>query len=220
MNTDHWILLGAWTFFSLLHSLTAAEWFQEISRSVMGRWFMYYRLFYSLFAFFTLAEVLIWQFSITSPMLGPFAVLKWLVGMPAGILGMALMGASIRKYFFNLSGVAVFWKKNAGKWQRPGQTASLRPGTAHHPGEVEILEVDGLHRHIRHPLYLGTLLLVWSLFLFFPLLSNLLSCGMITLYTLAGIRLEERKLLLQFGEPYASYQKKVPMLIPGLRRAS
>jgi uncharacterized membrane protein len=226
MNTDHWILLGAWLIFVALHSLTAADWFQRAARSAMGRYFIYYRLLYSLFAFFTLAEVLIWQFSITSPVLGPFPVLKWLAGLPAGLLGIFLMGVSIRKYFFNLSGVSVFWEKKRSVSGPGGEDLHGSGGGAAHKsgdgassgsGEVETLELGGLHRYIRHPLYLGTLLLVWALFLFFPLLSNLLACGMITGYTLAGIRLEERKLLRQFGEAYASYQRKVPMLIPGTR---
>jgi len=74
--------------------------------------------------------------------------------------------------------------------------------------EEEPLELGGLHRYIRHPLYLGTLLVVWSLFLFFPSLSNVLACFMITAYTLAGIRLEERKLLQEFGEDYAAIAGK------------
>jgi protein-S-isoprenylcysteine O-methyltransferase Ste14 len=91
--------------------------------------------------------------------------------------------------------VSVFWRKEVGG----------------------VLETGGLHRYVRHPLYLGTLLLIWSLFLFFPLLSNLLGCMAITLYTLAGIRLEERKLLLRFGSMYADYCKRTPMLIPRFR---
>jgi protein-S-isoprenylcysteine O-methyltransferase Ste14 len=39
----------------------------------------------------------------------------------------------------------------------------------------------------------------------------------ITLYILIGARLEERKLLSQFGEDYRAYQQKVPMFIPGLK---
>ena len=102
------------------------------------------------------------------------------------------MGNCIRKYFFNLSGVAVFRNRQ------------------HRP----LLETKGVHRYIRHPLYMGTLLLLWSIFLFFPLLSNLLACGMITLYTLIGIRFEEKKLSREFGESYDIYKRTTPMLIP------
>jgi len=71
---------------------------------------------------------------------------------------------------------------------------------------------------MRHPLYSGTLLTIWSLLLIFPLLSNLLACLVITVYILIGIQLEEKKLLLDFGEDYRSYASSVPMLIPNIRR--
>ena len=195
MNGDHWVLVGGWCLFGLLHSMTADTRFREICQVRMGRYAVYYRLLYSFLALGSLALVLFWQFSIRSPAIGTFPLLKYLFFFVAGLPGILLMGASIRKYFFSLSGVSVFWQKEAGA----------------------DLETGGLHRYVRHPLYLGTLLLIWSLLLFFPLLSNLLGCIMITLYTLAGIRLEERKLLLRFGSAYADYRRRTPMLIPRFR---
>jgi protein-S-isoprenylcysteine O-methyltransferase Ste14 len=77
-----------------------------------------------------------------------------------------------------------------------------------------VLEQGGLHRYVRHPLYFGTLLFVWALFFVFPYLNNLLACIIITIYTLIGATLEEKKLVKQFGEQYISYKRQVPMLIP------
>jgi protein-S-isoprenylcysteine O-methyltransferase Ste14 len=37
---------------------------------------------------------------------------------------------------------------------------------------------------------------------------------LLTLYVIIGTWLEERKLVLEFGEAYLQYQKEVPMLIP------
>jgi methanethiol S-methyltransferase len=196
MNADHWILLGYWCLFSLLHSVMATEKFKKLCRSALGAGFKYYRLIYSIVAFISLGIVMIWQFSIPSPMLRIYPLIVYLGGVPAGILGIILMGASIRKYFFNLSGIGVFF----------------------HDSGPAILKVDGLNKYTRNPLYLGTLLLIWSLFLFFPFLSNLLACISITVYVLIGIRLEEQKLLLTFGDAYATYRRKTPMLIPGFKR--
>jgi protein-S-isoprenylcysteine O-methyltransferase Ste14 len=36
-------------------------------------------------------------------------------------------------------------------------------------------------------------------------------------YTIIGAYFEERKLLLEFGDAYAEYRRKTPMLVPGLR---
>jgi methanethiol S-methyltransferase len=76
------------------------------------------------------------------------------------------------------------------------------------------LQQSGLHKYVRHPLYLGTLLFIWGLFLVFPLVSNFIAATIITVYVLFGIRLEEKKLRLQFGNSYAEYAKRVPGLIP------
>jgi methanethiol S-methyltransferase len=192
MNVQHWILLGSWTLFSLLHSGMATEKFKSLCHSAMGAGAKYYRLLYSIIAFISLGIVLVWQFSIASPAIRIFPLFKWLVGLPAGLLGIVLMAASIRKYFFNFSGIRVFFHNNANA----------------------ILETDGLNKYTRHPLYLGTILVTWSIFLFFPLLRNLLACTATTVYVLIGIRLEEQKLLLIFGDAYRAYRLKTPMLIP------
>jgi protein-S-isoprenylcysteine O-methyltransferase Ste14 len=36
----------------------------------------------------------------------------------------------------------------------------------------------------------------------------------LSLYLVVGARLEERKLILEFGQTYREYQKQTPMLIP------
>ena len=64
------------------------------------------------------------------------------------------------------------------------------------------------------------LMFVWALFTLFPYLNNLLACSVITLYTVIGARLEEKKLVMQFGEQYVLYKQKVPMIIPRLSPAN
>jgi methanethiol S-methyltransferase len=192
MNAKHWILLACWAMFSVLHSGMAAEKCKRFCQPVMGAAFKYYRLAYSMIALVSLGIVLLYQFSMPSPVLRIGPPVKCLVAFPMGILGVILMAVSVRKYFFSLSGIGVLFPKNG----------------------AAILWSDGLNKYTRHPLYLGTLLLIWSLFLFFPLLSNLLDAVAITVYTLLGIRWEERKLLLDFGNEYASYRRKTAMLIP------
>jgi protein-S-isoprenylcysteine O-methyltransferase Ste14 len=201
MNKDHWILFWGWCLFGVIHSIMATTRCKSLFSRWMGRYFRYYRFAYSLLALISLCAVLAWQFSIHSRTIASWPRLKYLVGLPAGLIGLFFMWNAFRKYFFNLSGVAIFSKRRY----------------ANELGKEGVLETGGLYSYVRHPLYLGTLLFIWSLFLFFPLLNNLLACGLITLYTLAGIYLEEKKLLNTFGEPYAAYRRKVPMLIPRLR---
>lgn len=72
--------------------------------------------------------------------------------------------------------------------------------------------VRGPYRHVRHPLYSLTLVLIWSS----PqvtsdrLLLNLLW----TAWVVAGTYLEEQDLVAEFGEAYRAYQDTVPILVP------
>ena len=83
---------------------------------------------------------------------------------------------------------------------------------------VPRLLLTGVHRYVRHPLYLGTFLALWGGFLLHPSAALLISNAITTTYTLIGIRLEEAKLLREFGAPYRHYQQQVPMLLPGAWR--
>ncbi|MGC8855262.1 MAG: methyltransferase family protein [Anaerolineae bacterium] len=78
------------------------------------------------------------------------------------------------------------------------------------------LVVTGLYRYVRHPLYTAGLLFLWLT----PAMTlNLLTLYLAaTLYILIGARFEERKLLREFGEAYARYQRSTPMLLPRWKR--
>jgi protein-S-isoprenylcysteine O-methyltransferase Ste14 len=77
------------------------------------------------------------------------------------------------------------------------------------------LVVRGLYRWVRHPLYTAGLVLIW---LSPVMTANLLALNAgLTIYIVAGAMLEERKLQAEFGEAYAAYKRRTPMLIPGAR---
>ncbi len=162
---------------------------------LLGNGFSFYRLYYSLFAICYLVPLLYLQCTIESVRLWKKDVLSEFPGVLILIAGSTIMIICIRRYFFDLSGVKVLAKDR------------------HSPVE---LQTDGLHNIVRHPLYFGTLLFIWGCFLIFPLLSNLIACCLITVYTVIGIQIEEQKLIMEFGERYKYYAGKVPMLIPRL----
>lgn len=156
--------------------------------------FRFYRLIYSLLAFAILSYILYLNFYIQSVLLWENFMFQKIFAAVTAAAGLIVMAICIRKYFFDLSGIDVFFKRRVNV----------------------SLQVNGLNKYVRHPLYAGTLLFAWSFFLWQPLLSNFISCVFMSSYTLIGIYFEERRLVKTFGEDYKNYASKVPMLIPRL----
>ena len=158
----------------------------------MKRSFRFYRLGYTIFSFAGLVAILIYQFTIKSTLLFIPSILTQTIAaflMAAGGIVVIMM---IRKYFVQMSGI---------RWLTAERIQSK-------------LEVSGLHRYVRHPLYLGTFVFIWGWFLLSPSLTFLISNCIITIYTLIGLHFEEEKLIREFGDEYIQYKKKVPRLIP------
>jgi protein-S-isoprenylcysteine O-methyltransferase Ste14 len=192
MLLNHVILGVCWGFYCFLHSFLASlPVKQRLQRSV-GKQYRYYRLFYTVFAAVSLGALVVFQIALpTSDVFTPTTATKML-GWLVMVAGVGLMIVCIKKYFISLSGLkSLFQEAPAAE-----------------------LMIAGIHRYMRHPLYAGTFLAIWGLWILLPYLSLLLSNSIITLYTLYAIQLEEEKLVAEFGEQYRRYQKAVPKLIP------
>lgn len=78
------------------------------------------------------------------------------------------------------------------------------------------LVADGPYRHVRNPLYLGTILIgVGFGFFFGPLGAALLVAGLVVL-TLRLIAREEAELAAAQSDAYREYVRRVPRLVPSL----
>ena len=192
MMIEHIFLSLIWIIYCVLHSLLADPGWKKNMQALLGNGFRFYRLGYTIFAFLGLTLIVIYQYQLPSPILfrwsSALSVLGWIIF----VSGILIMLFCIKKYFISLSGLQSLVKE---------------------PPRSQLM-ISGLHRFVRHPLYLGTFLTIWAGFLLLPLLSLLISNAIITIYTLVGIELEEKKLILEFGEDYRQYKNRVPRLIP------
>ena len=73
---------------------------------------------------------------------------------------------------------------------------------------------NGLLGIMRHPMYFALIVYLWCQI---HKMSDFVVNIVLTIYILIGTKLEEKKLVLEFGETYIKYQKEVPMLIPFIK---
>ncbi|MBN1834874.1 MAG: isoprenylcysteine carboxylmethyltransferase family protein [Spirochaetales bacterium] len=76
----------------------------------------------------------------------------------------------------------------------------------------------GLYRHVRHPMYTTSLLVMWLMPRMTLNLLVLFAC--ISVYFVVGSFHEERLLVHQFGAQYEEYRRRVPRIVPRLPRGS
>jgi protein-S-isoprenylcysteine O-methyltransferase Ste14 len=124
----------------------------------------------------------------------------------SGLIGLYLAGWALLLYstflidHFDLFGLKQVWRRLGNKTYR---APAFRTPT--------------LYKLVRHPLYVGWLVIFWSA----PIMTaaHLLFAFGCTAYILIAIRWEERDLEAAFGNTYADYRARTPMLIPRLRAA-
>ena len=195
MPGNHIILIFLWSVYCILHSLMASSRIKQKLLSLLGAKFKYYRLFYTLFAFLFLVFILYYQFTIETTRAFESSYYTWLAGIVVGISGLIIMMICIKKYFMSLSGLLSLVKETS----------------------YNTLIITGIHKYVRHPLYLGTFGFIWGAFLCYPFWTILIANTIITLYTLIAIRFEEDKLVKEYGNSYKQYQQRVPKLIPSFK---
>jgi len=196
MLNAHLLLAFLWILFGVLHSVFASLAVKQRAATAFPKAIKYYRLLYTLFAFLTFGIVIVYAVQLTSPLLFARTFFSNATGAVIAVSGLAIMIICIKKYFLSLSGLKSLFQ------ERP----------------THRLMINGIHRYVRHPLYLGTFMAIWGAFLIYPVLSLFISNVLITAYTLLGISFEEKKLIKEFGTDYEQYRQSVPKLIPAFGR--
>jgi protein-S-isoprenylcysteine O-methyltransferase Ste14 len=179
--------------FALQHSIMARPWFKNVWTKFVPK--VVERSTYVLFSSLALL-LLFWKWE-------PMGGVVWSVGSLYGYFAIqALYGAGwllvlVATFLinhFDLFGLRQVWfYLNCKDYEPP------------------VFRTPWLYKLVRHPLYVGWLMVFWSA----PVMTvaHLVFAVMTTAYILVAIQFEEHDLVKMHGE-YAEYRKRVPMLIP------
>ena len=190
------LLVALWIAWCTLHSVLISPpmtgWFQRR----LPQWFTYYRLAYNLFAAASLLPVLLYGTFIRSEPIVTWHGAWRIVPILLGAAALFFFAAGARRYdlrqFLGLRQIA------------DNKTCSVLTDDC-------ALDTGGVLSMVRHPWYIGGMLVIWAR----PLdLAAILTNLVISAYFVVGTLLEERKLVSQFGRQYTDYQQRVSMLLP------
>jgi protein-S-isoprenylcysteine O-methyltransferase Ste14 len=196
MNVTYLYSVLGWVVWCALHSVLISIPVTEYMKRKLGDGFRFYRLFYNAFSLVTLIPVLLYSISIRQE-----SIFRW--GGPLAIFQYLLLAASI--------GLFIIGGRNYSLFQFLG-IAQIRRGEGNRSlSGYGPFVVSGIHTVIRHPWYLGGMMIVWARDLG---LSAILNNLVIDSYFVIGAILEERKLVREFGEQYREYRRKVSMFLP------
>lgn len=190
------VLVVLWIIWCALHSGMISVTATGYLKRRLGRRFRLYRLIFNLVALVTVIPVIAYEQWLRGPMLFRWQGFLILFQLILLITALLLFLAGARNYdLLQFSGLR-----------------QLKTGSSHNAlTETGELDTTGVLDITRHPWYLGGILIVWARDID---LSALVTNIILTLYFIVGTVLEERKLLIAYGDDYRRYQEKVSMLIP------
>jgi protein-S-isoprenylcysteine O-methyltransferase Ste14 len=187
-------LVAAWLCYFAVHSALASL---SVKRWVAARWpgFMpAYRLAFNALALLLLLPIFWMMAASPWPLVWQWQGLEKVAANTLSVL--ALLGFIWSLRYYDL-------QEFLGLRQWRGQIMA--------PEDQEHLQISPLHRFVRHPWYFFAMVLLWSRDMN---LAQFLTSVMASIYFTVGARLEERKLLVYYGERYRSYMQRVPGLFP------
>ena len=192
------ILIIAWCVWCSLHSLLIALPVTNYLKAKLGIKYRFYRLFYNLFALATLIPVILYEESLKTQVIFRWDGLLWIFRFVLITIALLLFVSGAMKFdmlhFFGIRQI------------QSGKSYSALSKT-------NDIDTSGILSLIRHPWYSATIILVWAgsreLYV-----STFIVNIILTIYVMIGTVLEERKLIVEYGDRYRGYQKKVSMLFP------
>ncbi|MEY4730272.1 MAG: hypothetical protein RL020_1430 [Pseudomonadota bacterium] len=176
--------------FCILHSLLASNRVKNWVAEHFPALARHYRLLYNFAAVITLIFPVY--------LLGDAGPALWALPAPYNWLMNTLALAAIAGFFWSLR------YYNLREFIGLAQISSEENNAAK-------LIISPLHRLVRHPWYFFMLVVMWTRQMNG---TQFIFALVVTIYLIIGSRLEENKLIKQFGDSYRNYRSKVNGLIP------
>lgn len=187
------LLTACWCF---LHSALISTGVIVFLKRKLESNFRFYRIVYNLFSLVSFILLVIYEMKIRQEIIFHWHDLFALIRIFLFILVLVLFYFGAKQYsFFEFIGL------NQLNKQKINLTISQS-------GELNTSGILGI---IRHPWYLGTLIIIWLRDLSISTISlNII----LSTYVIIGAYFEEKKLIREFGQVYIFYTKQVSMFIP------
>lgn len=193
---EYILLVIIWVLYSTLHSWLISISVTEFIKQKLGVRYMYYRLFYNIFSVISLVPAVVYSYSINGEDIVVWDKFSFGVRLALIFIAVILIFTASKNY--DLLQTAGIRQIKTGKTHRV-----LSSG-----GEIKDSGVLGL---VRHPLYSAVFILLWARDL--SVVSIIIST-VLSLYLIIGTMLEEKKLIVEFGNQYIEYRKNVSMFFP------
>jgi protein-S-isoprenylcysteine O-methyltransferase Ste14 len=191
-------LIISWVTWCVIHSGMIALTLTAYLKNRLGRYYKFYRLFYNLAALITLIPLIFYSQGLKGPVLFQWEGYMTFVQFLLFALAIILFVAGSLKYDM-LQFLGIRQIKSGKSYSSLSES-----------GEID---TSGILRLIRHPWYLAGIIFLWVDYreMYF---STLIVNVILTTYLFIGTILEERKLVIEFGDSYRDYMHRVSMLFP------
>ncbi len=194
---EYLLVASLWIGYCALHSYLISIGFTNLMARLLKNYYAFYRFLYIVLSLALLIPLIdVSDRSDTDIIITyeyPLSIVRFLL-----LYGSLLL--FFTAFFFNYDSLSFFGIRqilNFGKPKRTDPSVDMKK--------------NGLLGITRHPMYLALIIFLWSqTFRIMDIVINMV----LTIYVIIGTILEERKLVLEFGDTYIRYQQEVPMLIP------
>jgi len=186
-----------WVGYCLLHSFLISIRFTDLMTRLLKNYYAFYRIFYVSISFALLLPLIDYTAELDNKVIIAYE-------QPLNIVRYVLMSGSLLMFFwaffFDYDSLSFFGIRQALNF---GKIKKINPS--------EDVKKNGLLGIIRHPMYLAVMIILWCQIF---TMSDIIVSTILTIYIIIATRLEEKKLVSEFGDAYINYQQQVPMFIP------